>query len=403
MQVSSVVRTALLGPAYFEHRRLIAASKAWSALQTHEYQARKVTALFARYGEAIRSKADYRANLDHYTTFHLPGLTKKVTTGGTTATPLSFSMDTFARRQKERAYIFDIWADVGYKPFDLRVVYRGNIGKKLISYNWFENAYVISPAHLNSTNVEEVLELLARLKPFFLHVYPSSLLSLIGFIGESTMRSLPIRGILAGSEAFPPAQIRLVEEALCVRVAHWYGHAEYATLAKYCRYCDGFHFYPTYGYTEFPEGDEGLHRIVATSFNTLGTRFVRYDTGDLAKLSDFRCAQPFRRIDTVVGRVQEYFIGNDNIRYAFGPFLFGIHNRLWELTTNIQFIQRLPGEIDVRISFKSDVSNTDQEWARSFLQSRFSPVALVFKKDGLIVKTPVGKQSYYINELAAGK
>lgn len=400
MRLSAAFRAALLGPAYFAHQRLIAASKTWSACQTEEYQARRTSRLLERYGDTIRSKDQYRADLVRYTTLPLPGLTRRVSTGGTSASPMSFYMDTFARRQKERAYIFDIWSEVGYTPFDLRVVYRGNIGKNLISYNWLENSYSISPAQLTSAKIKDVIAFLRALPPFYLHVYPSSLISLVELLGDETMRTLPILGILAGSEAFPSAQMLTLERKLGFSIAHWYGHSEYATLARYCRHCGGFHFYPTYGRTELVEAEAGLHRIVATSFNSIGTHFVRYDTGDLARLSERTCSQPFLRIDAVVGRVQEYFVGRDGARYAFGPFLFGIHNRFWELTIATQFVQKMPGLMIVRMAFKPGASREDQDWAREFLRSRFSPVELVFSSADSIEKTANGKLRYYINELA---
>ena len=399
MDLRSAFRIATLGPAYQLHKRLIDESRSWTQAQTAEYQTRKISNLLGRYGDSIRSKEHYRANLHRYTTLPLRGLTRRVSTGGTTGTPFTFYADTFARRQKERAYIFDIWSEVGYKPFDLRVVYRGNTGKRVISYNWLENAYVISPAQFSLETVESVINVLRRLPPFFLHVYPSSLLSLLELLGEETMRSLPIRGILAGSEAFPPIQMLAIERNLDIQISHWYGHSEYATLAKYCKDCSGFHFYPTYGYTEFVKDGTELPHIVATSFNSIGTHFVRYDTGDVALLSERHCQQPYQRIDTVVGRVQDYFVGRDGVRYAFGPFLFGIHNQFWELIKVSQFIQRTPGILDVRISFKATTSLADRRWVKDFLVGRFSVVNLTFSDDQQIISSVNGKHRYYINEL----
>ena len=85
------------------------------------------------------------------------------------------------------------------------------------------------------------------LRPFFLHVYPSSLMFLIDFFGEQRFSEFPIKGILAGSEAFPLEQMKWFKDKFKIEVAHWYGHSEYAILARFCNECEEFHFYPTYG------------------------------------------------------------------------------------------------------------------------------------------------------------
>ena len=396
----AALRSTILGPAYFDHRRLIKESKSWSHEQTSLYQSRKLAPLFARYGSEVRNKEHYREHPGCYTAFALPGLTKRVTTGGTTATPFSFVRDTFSCRQKERAYIFDIWSEVGYEPFDTRVVYRGNMSDRVISRNWLENSWTVSAGRLDRESVGRVVACLREIGPFFLHVYPSSLFSLIELIGREAFKSLPVRGVLAGSEAFPAAQMRAFEAEYALPVAYWYGHSEYATLARYCRVCEGFHFYPTYGHTEFVKAPDGLNHIVATSFNRVGTRFVRYDTGDLAQISNKACHHPFARIDSIAGRVQEYFLDREGVQRAFGPFLFGIHNQFWDLISSVQFFQRRPGAIGVRLAFKPSASSAQRTWVHDFLSDRFALVDLEFIHVDTIAPTAAGKHRYYVNELA---
>lgn len=403
MKLGRIARECLLGPAYFHHRRLIAASKLWSAEQCRAYQDAQIAPLLARYGEDVRDKAHYRDQSPRYDRWCLPGLCSTIRTGGTTGSPFAFQMDRFARRQKERAYIFDIWSEVGYRPFDTRVVFRGAIGDRLMSYNRLENAWSISPARLNAQTRYEVLRFLRSLGSFFLHVYPSSLYTLIEALGSAEFRSLRVRGIMAGSEAFPPGQMACFERDYAIPVAHWYGHSEYASLAKYCRECQGFHFYPTYGLTEFlpenePVPDEGgVQRIVATSFNRVGTQFLRYDTGDRARLSDKSCTRPFARVDAIEGRSQEFFLDRDGARRAFGPYLFGIHNRFWDILSAIQFVQNQAGRLRVRVVLKS---TEERAWLESFLRERFALVELDFEYVDAIARTAAGKHRYYINELA---
>ena len=120
------IRESLLGPSYFYHRRLIRESKGWSLAEILEYQDARLQPVTRRYGDEITRKEDYQQDLRRYTRWNMPPLTRVVRTGGTSGQPLRFTADRFARRQKERAYLFDIWSQVGYSPYDLRVRYAGD-------------------------------------------------------------------------------------------------------------------------------------------------------------------------------------------------------------------------------------------------------------------------------------
>jgi phenylacetate-CoA ligase len=394
------VREGLLGPSYFYHRRLIKKSEGWSSSEIREYQERRSRHLIRRYGNQVTLKEDYRRGLRRYTRWDIPLLTHPVRTGGTSGQPLRFQADTFARRQKERAYLFDIWSQVGYAPYDLRVCYRGNIHDDLIRFNRMENAWLVSPSATVEQELCRLRQWIRALPPFFLHVYASSLVTFIELVGEELFRSLPVRGVLAGSEAFPVGEQAWFEQRFGIRVAHWYGHSEYAALAYCCRQCRGFHFYPTYGRVELlPSETEGCKRIVATSFNRIGTQFVRYDTGDLAVASAGKCtANDFPQADAIVGRSQETFIDAAGRRRALGPYLFGIHGPFWDQIRDLQVIQDQVGALQVRL-----VANpgADKDLVEQTLGRRMPMARLEFDYVPAIERSPSGKRRYFVNSLHA--
>ena len=181
----TMVREGLLGPSYFYHRRLIERSKSWSLSEIRAYQETRFRRLIRRYGDEVTQKEDYRRDLHRYTRWDVPPLTHTVRTGGTTGQPLRFRADTFARRQKERAYLFDIWSQVGYAPHDLRVHYRGDAGgDDLVRFDRLENVWVVSPAATVEQQLGRLRQWVQTLPPFFLHVYPSSLFSFVDLVGE---------------------------------------------------------------------------------------------------------------------------------------------------------------------------------------------------------------------------
>jgi phenylacetate-coenzyme A ligase PaaK-like adenylate-forming protein len=388
------LRESLLGPSYYLHRRLIEQSKDWSADQIREYQEAPLQRLARRYGKDITGKDDYRRDLHRYTRWEMPLLTHTVRTGGTLGQPLRFQADTLARRQKERAYLFDIWSGVGYKPHDLRVCYRGNIHGHLVRFDHFENAWLVSPSRTMEEDLGNLRRWVQTLPPFFLHVYPSSLFTFINLVGERLFRALPVRGVLAGSEAFPEGQQAWFEDEFGIRIAHWYGHSEYAALAYNCRQCHGFHFYPTYGYVEFPCSEtQNCRRIVATSFNRIGTQFVRYDTGDLAMDPAGSCTSDhFPRVGTIVGRSQETFVDSAGRRWGLGCYLFGIHGQFWDQVRDLQVVQDRAGTLNIQIV---PSSRTDRGQIQRTLEQRLPMVELRLDYVPVIERRPNGKRRYF--------
>jgi phenylacetate-CoA ligase len=396
------VREGLLGPSYFYHRRLIKRSKNWSPDEIRAYQEPRFRRLTRRYGDDVTEKDDYRRDLRRYTRLDVPPLTHAVRTSGTSGQVLRVQADTFARRQKERAYLFDAWSQVGYVPHDLRLRYRGDLRYGTQPYyDRLENVWVISPAMTVEPELEKLRKWLRTLPPFFFHVYPSSLFSFIEFVGEDFFGSLPVRGVLAGSEAFPMAEQAKFENTFDIMVAHWYGHSEYATLAYCCRMCRGFHFYPTYGHTEFLGSDtHGCQRIVASSFNRVGTQFVRYNTGDLAVVAAGGCdANDFPRASAIVGRSQETFVDNLGRRRSLFDHAFADldHGSFFDLIRDVQFVQERPGFLRVRVVPAPGACEPE---IRQAFERNFSRVAeLEFEQVPHIERAPSGKRKYFVTTL----
>jgi phenylacetate-CoA ligase len=396
----SGVREALLGPSYFYHRSLIEKSKSWSAAEIREYQDTRFQRLIGRYGDGITQKEDYGRDLARYTRWNLPLLTHTVRTGGTSGQPLRFTADTLGRRQKERAYLFDIWSQVGYSPYDLRVRYAGDIRGGMLRYSRLENVWIVSPGATLEQELDTLRQWLRTLPPFFLHVYPSSLYTFIDLVGDDLFRALPIRGVIAASEMFPAGEQLRFEQEFGIKIAHWYGHSEYAVLAYCCRQCRGFHFYPTYGYAELlPSEIEGCSRVVGTSFNRMGTQFVRYDTGDLAVDPDGICAADnFARASTIVGRSQETFVDNSGRRRSLFGYAFGDldHDAFYDQIRDIQFVQDRAGWLLVRI-----VTNpgADRDQIQKTFERRFTMASLEFEYVSAIERSPSGKRRYFVDRL----
>ncbi|WP_298900406.1 hypothetical protein [uncultured Psychroserpens sp.] len=381
------LRKLVLGPAYFYHVHLIKKSKRWSRSDIENYQAQKITTLDVDF----TTKDDIRNNPDMYLRKSLFVPIRQVRTGGTSGTPFKFFQDLFFTRQKERAYLFDIWRDVGYKGFDYKIVVRGNMPKKAIAYNMINNSLVISQNYFVEEHRAHIVELFSK-KACFLHVYPSTLLFLVEFFGDDTFQKFPIKGVLAGSEAFPIEQMTWFKKKFDVPIAHWYGHSEYAILARFCHNCKEFHFYPTYGKMDLLKEDHD-YKILATGFQRYGTQFRRYFTGDFAKPSQNDCQlDNYNKVHAIVGREQDFIFDNKGVKRAFGPYLFGIHNEFWDYILDIQFIQKTKGNIEVKFVVSKEFNETA---FKTIIKDRFELYNVQFIRVEQIEKTVSGKHVYF--------
>ena len=227
------------------------------------------------------------------------------------------------------------------------------------------------------------------------------LLTFIDLVGEGLFRTLPVRGVLAGSEAFPLGEQERFEREFSIKVVHWYGHSEYAVLAYLCRECRGFHFYPTYGQVELlASTTQGCQ---ARLWHRRSTRSVLSSSGMTPAIWRSRRPGPAPLIISPgptpsSGDPQETFVDSSGRRRALGPYLFGIHGSFWDHVRDLQFVQDRPGLLRVRF-----VTNpgADQDQIELTLLRRIPMARLEFEYVPVIARSPSGKRRYFVDGLRA--
>ena len=279
----------------------------------------------------------------------------KTTTGGSTASPMSFYIDRFVTRQMEKAYIWNMWSRKGYRPNARIASFTGNVPNKgkIFDHDKFFNRFIFSPYDLTKEKIETVISALNYIKPEFLHGYPSNLTFLAKLIQKSKFQiSFKINAVFCGSEKTFLNQREIIEYVFNTSVFSWYGHSENCVLGGECEYSHSYHLFPQYGYVEFLETKNFHHEslkktyeIVATGFNNWIMPFIRYKTGDYAILrnSTCECGRHYPLIKEVVGRDQEFILDSkENLisvtaltsLYEKLPFIF-----------DAQIVQKTPGEL----------------------------------------------------------
>ena len=211
----------------------------------------------------------------------------RMTTGGSTGTPVAFFLHKGVSRPKEQAFLEAQWRRAGYFEGARLAVIRGRVTSantrgSIAYYDPTRDWLMLSSFHLTIERLPEYLQEVERFKPDVLHAYPSTALQLAALLDQAGERwPAPLRCVLAGSERLTTPQRQMLEETFACPVYHWYGHRERVVLAGEGRTSNLLYFWPVYGYVEFgPPDDTGLCEIIGTSFHNLVMPLVRYRTGD---------------------------------------------------------------------------------------------------------------------------
>ena len=219
----------------------------------------------------------------------------KANTGGSSGTPFEFYLEKGVSRPKEKAHFNWYWNQFGYKEEDKVLMIRGEalVNNKLYEFQAIENKLAISCYLINASNIDQVITIINRFKPKFIHAYPSALKSFIDCmrLGKKELK-VKIESIFLGSEGLQLEDRKSISEYFNAKIAHWYGHSERLVHAGNCQYSDVFHLYPFYGYLELIdelnnviEEPNKKGRIIATGFDNRVMPLIRYDTGDEAEYS----------------------------------------------------------------------------------------------------------------------
>jgi len=336
----------------------------------------------------------------------------KATSGGSTGQPFVFYMDRFVTRQREKAFIFDLWGRVGYRFGDAIFNLRGRTPKKgsMVHHDRLFNIYYASSFDLNTAKIEDYISAINRIRPRFLHGYPSTMYQLAILMEAAKKRlQFQVTAVLCGSEKLFPYQKTKIEKVFGCRVYHWYGHSECLALGGACEYSDVLHFYPQYGYTELlPAGvtdDRGreLFEIVATGFNNPVMPLLRYRTGDYAVLAETqscRCGRNYLLIDEIVGRQQEFIVDVNGYLISATSLIFGQHYEAFGDIASIKLHQQKIGAITVILvkgkDFREELYWKMQNHMRELIGDRMT---INFKFSDAVEKTPIGKAKLVEQEL----
>lgn len=329
-----------------------------------------------------------------------------VTTGGTSGEPMRFYMSS-SRHAPEFAHLTAAWSRVGYKPGDTMAVLRGRLIKEPVHGMYYEydplfRHHYYSTFHMSPNDLRRYVEHVNKVRPRFIHAYPSSLFALAKFMrSEGLEFPSSIRAALLESEPVLPLHRELIEGKMGLRLFSCYGHSEKLVMAANCEKSEHYHVLPSYGYCEVlkacgapaTEGESG--DLTGTGFINDVMPFIRYGTGDQVVRGGDACAACGRthmQITSIEGRWgQEFLVCRDGRTMIYMTSL-NLHDDTFDGIARFQFVQDRPGEATLLLVPASGSPGDSARFERHFAPKLGHGIALTVNFVSEIPLTRVGKQ-----------
>lgn len=203
-----------------------------------------------------------------------------------------------------------------------------------------------STYHISPDSASAYVDRLNRFGPRWIHGFSSAIANLANCVIDQGLEiTAPIRWVSLGGENVTKLQMETIRSAFGVQPIQHYGLAEGAANFSTCT--EGrLHVDEDFAGVEFDAPADGMTRILGTTFANSARVLLRYDTGDLATLSESpRCACGFggRVIESLDGR------GDETITLPDGR-LVGSPEDAFRTDLGVaqaQLLQRLDGSIVV--------------------------------------------------------
>ena len=337
-----------------------------------------------------------------------------VTTGGSTGIPLGFYRDGRVCGAWEWAFITSMWHRVGYRLTDKRVVLAGNVVRsaekgKFWEYDFSHNRVIFSSYHMTDKNLPRYIEEIRRIKPNFIHGYPSVITILARFMKKNSIKPFPsVKAILCASENIYKPQRELLEEVFNCRTFSWYGHTEQEVLAGECECSTNYHIFPQYGITELIGKDgelvtdeDEVGEIVATGFVNYAMPFIRYKTMDFGIHTNQKCecGREYPLLKRVEGRLQDFIVTKDGRLISLTALIFGQHFHAFSRIKDMQINQEKRGEITMGIVKARGYSDKDEKEIFQRIQKITSnQLDVQFEYVDEIPRTRMGKRLFLIQK-----
>lgn len=331
-------------------------------------------------------------------------------TSGTTGNGLRFRTSRQAYREQWAVW----WRFRRWHGIDLntKCAYFGGRSIVPISQNnppfWrYDHArqhILFSGYHMSAQTLPAYIQELRRQRAPWISGYPS-LLALLATRMVETGSDLGYspRWVTTLAENLLPSQKAAITKAFGVVPRQHYGMAEGAANISECE-IGRLHVDEDFSAVEFiPEPEIDGCRVVGTAFLNPATAFVRYEVGDLARIStdsSCPCGRPGRLIEALDGRLEDYVARHDGS-------MVGRMDHIFKDLVNVreaQIFQEAPGQVSIRIVRGLLYRSADEKRLRSEISKRLgNDMDVRIEYWDSIPRGPGGKLRFVISTLHKSK
>lgn len=258
--------------------------------------------------------------------------------------------------------------------------------------------------HLRGENLPAYIEQIKSSGLEWLHGYPSHLTLVASFVIETGIKMTNrVKYITTGGESLLAHQKDIIEKAFGARVFQHYGMAEAVANISECPR-GKLHVDEDFAGVEFVTIERNRYSIVGTNFTNFAFPLLRYDTGDIAYISDQEkkcaCGRPGRVVDWIDGRMEDYIVLHDGTRIGRLDHIFKGMTAVREA----QLFQDQPGKVQFRIVRAPEYSPGDQERLLLAARERIGKKAVIdFEYVDELKRGATDKLRFVITNLADEK
>jgi len=288
-------------------------------------------------------------------------------TGGTTGTALKLVAD-----KDTLPWQWAVWwrhrKRFGLKVGEPHIVFAGRPVVPLRSMSppiWRRNIFLhqtyVSVHHLTKQNMPALAEYLKKRSVAYYSGYPSGLYLVAKYFLDNHLRlSKPPRVIVTGAETLLPHQRKAISKAFDTQVVEQWGSSEQCGNISECE-LHSYHVDFEFGIVEFvgsPDLPENSKRIICTSLRNPVMPLIRYEIGDIARISDqpCKCGRASKTVLSIDGRIESYIVTPDGRRLGRLDFLFKKTHNIEEA----QLVQETLGHVIVKIVRSSRYNKGDE-------------------------------------------
>ncbi len=330
------------------------------------------------------NKQDLRKNFEKILVKNSEEKTRIVHTSGTTGSSLIFPL-TYSCFQREYAFraMHYWWAGIDVTKKPKIATFSGHPVTKpdrtiapFWVYDYFNNWLLFSSYHIKPENEKYYIQEFLKFEPEVIHGYPSTVYLIARAYRKYGSKLNSLKAIFTASETLLDFQRKEIEEAFQVKVYNWYGNTEMCANVVECEKSK-MHLKYEHSFVEIlndkneecKPGETG--RLICTNFSNKAFPIIRYDIGDIVKVSEKQecdCGRGGIIVDFVQGRIEDYVITKDNKK-------IGRLDHLFKDTIGIkeaQIVQNEIGKIIINYVKDSSFSKKDLELLKKECELRFS-------------------------------